>query len=547
MPHDYSGFPISSVPGMPIPDRLRPAQAPTRGPIYGSRHAVAAEHPASALVAMNVLQSGGNAIDATIAASAVNVVTKPYATHLGGDAFALIWHRKDNTVECLNAGGRAPHRATLEALDGRIPAAGPRSSTVPGLVDSWFQLHTRHGSRPMSELLAPAIALANDGFPATTHLAAQTALLALRTADAPDHPIRQLFLADGARSYHRAETMRQPQLAETLAALASDGRAGFYGGRVGRAIVETMRSEGGLIDEKDLAQPQAHWQEPTSTTYRDCTIYEQAPPSQGLTVLMALNIIEQFPIAGWGLDSPDAVHVMSEAVRLAFEDSRRYLADPLVADVPVDMLLSKDRAARRAREIDMSRATNTAVPAASDTTSFVVADEDTAVCYIQSVFGVWGSGGVVPGTGVLMNNRMLGFSADPTHPNCVAPGKRTVHTLNNFLCVRNGSLLVGGGTPGADFQVQCNVQTIAGVLDWQLDLHSAINAPRWAVAGDGRLAMESRFPEETIAELQRRSHRVQRCGPWDSPLARSQVVASLPGRGWAVAADLRSEGLALAY
>jgi gamma-glutamyltranspeptidase/glutathione hydrolase len=547
MPYDYSGFPIGSVPGMPIPERLRAAQAPTRGPIYGSRHAVAAEHPASALVAMNVLQSGGNAIDAAIAASAVNVVTKPYATHLGGDAFALIWHRKSNTVECLNAGGRAPHRATLEALDGRIPPAGPRASTIPGLVDAWFELHQRHGSRPMSELLASAIAIANDGFPVSTYLAAQTAVLEQRTANAPDHPIRQVFLAEGTRRYRRSEAMRQPQFAETLAAIARDGRDGFYGGRAGRAIVETMRAEGGLIDEEDLTQPQAHWHEPTSATYRDCKLYEQAPPSQGLIVLMALNIIEHFPVADWGLASADSVHVMSEAIRLAFEDTRAHLADPLVADVPIDMLLSKDRAAQRAREIDMSRARNTAVPTGSDTTSFVVADEDTAVCFIQSVFGVWGSGVVIPGTGVLMNNRMLGFSADPAHPNCVAPGKRTVHTLNNFLCVRDGRLLVGGGTPGADFQVQSNVQTIAGVLDWRLDLHSAINAPRWAVASDGRLAMESRFPEETLVELERRGHRVHRCGPWDTPLARSQVIASLPDGGWAVASDLRSEGLALAY
>jgi len=393
--------------------------------------------------------------------------------------------------------------------------------------------------------LRRAIALANDGFPVSTHLAVQTAVLEQRTASAPGHPIRQLFLAEGTRRYQRGETIRQPQLAETLAAIASDGREGFYGGRVGRAIVETMRSEGGLIDEEDLAQPQAHWHEPTSTTYRDCTVYEQAPPSQGIIVLMALNIIEQFPIAEWGLDSADSVHVMSEAIRLAFKDSRRFLADPLVVDVPIEKLLSKDHAAQHALEIDMSRAGSGAVPAGSDTTAFVVADRDTAVCFIQSVFAVWGSGVVIPGTGVLMNNRMLGFSADPAHPNCVAPGKRTVHTLNNFLCVRDGRLLVGGGTPGADFQVQSNVQTIAGVVDWQLDLHSAINAPRWVITADGRLAMESRFPEGALAELQRRGHRLLRCGPWE--LSRSQVVASLPDRGWAVASDLRSEGLAIAY
>jgi len=236
---------------------------------------------------------------------------------------------------------------------------------------------------------------------------------------------------------------------------------------------------------------------------------------------------------------------MSEAIRLAFEDSHRYLADPLAVDVPIDTLLSKDNAAQRAREIDMSRAGTGAVPAGSDTTSFVVAGEDMAVCFIQSVFAVWGSGVVIPGTGVLMNNRMLGFSANATHPNCVAPGKRAVHTLNNFLCVRDGRLLIGGGTPGADFQVQCNVQTIASVVDWQLDLHSAVNAPRWVRTADGRLAVESRFPEDALGQLEQRGHRLLRCGPWE--LSRTQAVASLPESGWAVASDLRSEGLALGW
>ena len=169
-----------------------------------------------------------------------------------------------------------------------------------------------------------------------------------------------------------------------------------------------------------------------------------------------------------------------------------------------------------------------------------------AVCYIQSVFAIWGSGFVIPGTGVLMNNRMLGFHTDPQSPNCVAPGKRCVHTLNNFLVLRDGELVVGGGTPGSNFQVQTNLQTVAGVLDQRLDLHSAINAPRWGCTDDGALAMESRFPEAVVRELEARGHRVRRVGPWDTPLSRSQVVASLPGGGWAVASDLRSEGLALA-
>ncbi len=520
-------------------------QAPQRGPVFGSRCAVATDHPASALTGMNVLQRGGNAIDAAIAAAAVNVVVKPYATHLGGDAFVLIWHRKSNTVECLNAGGLAPHRATLDEYAGAIPTRGPRASTVPGLVDAWCELHARHGSLPLSELLAPAIDLCQSGFPVSLHLA--TAISALAASN-PRGEIARLFLHDG-KPYRPGATLRQPELANTLRAIATDGRDGFYSGRTGRAICDAMAHAGGLVDAEDLAPASgglARWHEPIAISYRGCTVYEQAPPSQGIILLEALNIIEQFPIAGWGLTSADSAHVMIEAIKLAFEDTRRYLADPDVEDVPIDMLLSKEHAAMRAKEIDLSRARGTAVPAGSDTTSFVVADEDTAVCFIQSIFAAWGSGFAIPGTGVLMNNRLTGFSTDPSHPNRLVPGKRTVHTLNNFLVVRDGELVVGGGTPGANFQVQCNLQTVAGAVDWRFDLHSAINAPRWAVQNDGAVAIESRFPIEMIDELASRGHRVRRVSAWETAISRSQVIASIPDGGWAVSSDLRGEGLALA-
>ncbi len=519
-------------------------QAPQRGPVFGSRYAIAAEHPASALAGMNVLQRGGNAVDAAIAASAVNVIVKPYATHLGGDAFVLVWHRKSNSVECLNAGGLAPQRATLGEFPNGIPALGPRASTVPGLVDAWCELHARHGSRPLSELLAPAIELADGGFPVSLHLATMTAALA---ASNPGAEIARLFLRDG-KLYRPGATLRQPELANTLRAIAADGRDGFYSGRTGRAICDAMSQDGGLIDGEDLASASgglARWHEPVATSYHGCTVYEQAPPSQGIILLEALNIVEQFPLSDWGL-SADSAHVMIEAIKLAFEDTRRYLADPTVEDVPIDMLLSKEHAAKRAQEIDLSRARGVAVPAGGDTTSFVVAHEDTAVCFIQSIFAAWGSGFAIPGTGVLMNNRLTGFNTEPSHPNRLAPGKRTVHTLNNFLVVRDGELVVGGGTPGANFQVQCNLQTVAAAVDWRLDVHSAINAPRWAVQNDGAVAIESRFPAEIIDELASRGHRVRRVSAWETAIARSQVIASISDGGWAVSSDLRSEGLALA-
>ncbi len=271
-------------------------------------------------------------------------------------------------------------------------------------------------------------------------------------------------------------------------------------------------------------------------------------PSQGIILLEALNIVENFPIREWGVGSADSVHVQVEAIKLAFADRYRYLADPLVVeDVPIERLLSKEHAAMRAKEIDLKRAKEH-LPAVlkGDTTSFVVADEDMAVAFIQTVFSAWGSRFLIPGTGILMTNRLSGFSSDPASPNVLAPGKRTVHTLNNFMALRDGALVIGGGTPGADFQVQTNLQTLCGALSWDLDLQAAIDQPRWGRTHDGTLAIEDRFSLETRLELAARGHMMRDVGPFNGS-GFSQVLASLPQGGWAVASDVRCEGLALAF
>ncbi|HXH20686.1 MAG TPA: gamma-glutamyltransferase family protein, partial [Dehalococcoidia bacterium] len=473
-----------------LPEALAASGAPPRGSVAGRRFAVAADHPLTSLTAMNVLQGGGNAVDATIAAAAVNVVTKPNRTHLGGDAFALVWRRRDGEVEGLNAGGRAPMAGTLEAYADGIPRTGPRASTVPGLVDSWLELHARYGSRSLTELLQPAIGFCEEGFPVSLHLS--TAMGTLGAL--PEGPLRRAFTRDGA-PYRPGEVLRQPALGRTLRAIASEGRNGFYAGPVGRAIIAAMGAAGGLMTLDDLARPTAHWQTPIRAEYRGHTVYEQALPSQGMILLEALNIAEQSPLGEWGPLSADSVHMMVEATRLAFADLRRHGADPDFEDVPLDRLLSKDYAREVAAAIDMRHASGAAaVPISSDTTSFVVADEEMAVCYIQSVFAAWGSRFYVPEAGVLMNNRMTGFNLDPGSANCLAPGKRTVHTLNNFLVIKDGRLVIGGGTPGADFQVQTNLQVISAVVDGGLDLQAAVDLPRWATATGGRLSIESRAP-----------------------------------------------------
>ena len=534
------------------PDPLSSLSTPRRASAYGSRFAVAADHPTVALVAMNVLQDGASAADAVVAASAACVVTTPYRTHLGGDAFALIWRRRTDTVECLNAGGRAPLRATLDLFPNGMPARGAAAATVPGLVDAWVQLHERHGSKALEHILAPAIELAERGFPVSAHLAGAMRMLEALPAGEANDATRDAFLVDGTRAYSTGETLRQPEVAEALRRIAAGGRDGFYAGPAARAIVDamsadTMSASGGLITEEDLAQPAAHWHEPLAISYAGCTIYEQALPTQGIILLEALNIVEQFPLDGWGLASPEAVHVMVEALKLAFADARASAADPAAVSVDVDRFISKEHAKTLASQIDLERAaTYTPAVLPSDTTSFVVADEHTAIAFIQSIYWPWGSGFAVPGAGVLMNNRMLCFDNDPAHPNSLAPGKHAVHTLNNFLAVRDGRLIAGGGTPGGDNQVQVNLQVLVAVLQWNLGLQAAIDVPHFVLRPDGALGLEGRLPDATIQALETRGHQIKRLPAWDTTLARSQLLASGRDGGWAAASDLRGAGVALA-
>src|SRR3990170_1143588 len=520
--------------------------APRRGPVFGSRYAVATDHPLVSLAAMNVLQRGGNAVDAAIAAAFVNVVTKPDCVHPGGDAFSLIWRRRTNEVDCLNAGGRAPHGATLDLFADGIPSLGARASTVPGLVDALLELHVTYATLPLEALLAPAVHHAKEGFPVSQRLSRLMATLA-EDASPQSAEARSVFLKVGA-PYAPGETLRQPELSQTLRRIAEDEREGFYGGETAERIAREMAAAGGLIDKDDLAEQTAVWSEPIKTAYAGCEVYEQALPSQGIILLEALNIVEAFPLRDWGAGSADAIHVMVEVVKMAFADRRRYAADPLVEEVPLERLLSKEHGRARAAEIDL-RVAKERPPAllAGDTTEFVVGDEEMAVAFIQSIFAPWGSRFVVPGTGVLMNNRLRAFSLDPANPNHLAPGKRAMHTLNTFMALHDGRLVVGGGTPGADYQVQSNLQSLVGVLDWGMDLQSTVDIPRWGVMADGALGLEGRFPDAVFDDLAARGHLVARLGDWDVNLAKSQLIASTATGGWAVASDLRGEGVALGH
>lgn len=529
---------------------LVPSDAPTpRDPVYAREAMVAADHPLAVAAGLRVLQEGGNAVDAAIAVSAVLLVAKPHLSHLGGDAFLQVYWAADGGTVAINSGGQAPRAATPEVFErlGGIPTHGAAAASVPGLVEAWFAAHRRWGTRPLASLLAPAIHYAGDGFPVSQQVASVMSQMAPFLARFPN--TQRLFLKDG-RAPREGETLVQGEVARTLEAIAQGGRDAFYRGDVARRIARFCREEGGLLSEEDLADYEAEVTDPIRTDYRGYTVYEQPPNSQGHILLQALNIVE-------GFDLPTllrqrqaaAIHLMVEAAKLAFADRDRYFGDPRFVAVPLARLLSKEYAAERRSQIDAGRVGPLLTPAAEsgDTTSFVVADRwGNMVTWIQSVFWFFGCGVVAGDTGVLLNNRLSRFSLAPGHPNRLAPGKRTMHTLNTYMVFRDGRPLLVGGTPGGDFQVQTNLQVLTNILDLGLDVQRAIDAPRWGYTGEAGLQLEERFPPSLVEELRALGHQVSLLHPWSITSGRAQVIVRDPQSGAYVGgSDSRGEGCAL--
>ncbi|MEX0785480.1 MAG: gamma-glutamyltransferase [Dehalococcoidia bacterium] len=434
-----------------------------------------------------------------------------------------------------------------------MPLRGASAVAVPGYVDAMCAIHARFATKPLAELLAPAIAYAHDGFALSQGVA--RVIAGTRRVLESDPGCTQVFLSNGAPS--AGSTLRQPGLARTLEAIAFGGREAFAMGETGKRIADHLCANGGKMSQEDLAQDQAVWGEPLSISYRDATVYEQPLPSQGFMTLEALNIVEELGLGRYALVSPEAVHPAVEALRMTFDDRNAHAGDPEAVDVPIERLLSKAYAAEQRARIS-ERAGLAAPSSHGDTTSFAVADGfGNVVTYIQSTFQPWGAAVLIPGTGVMMNDRMTGFSLDPASPNVLRPGRRTVHTLNSWIVERDDGRVFAGGTPGADTQIQVNMQVIAALLDWDLGAQSAIDAPKWAMTthegrrlattlqGDG-LVLERRFPDETLVELARRGHPVVRGAAWETALSRCQVVGRQPDGSLLAASDLRAEGAALA-
>lgn len=432
-----------------------------------------------------MLLAGGSAADAVIAAAAALNVVEPMSTGIGGDAFALVYDAQTRTVRALNGSGRAPAALSRETFAARgltaIPVTGMLPVTVPGAVDAWIELLAAHGRLPLAEVLAPAIEYAEHGFPVSEIIARGWKLAEPKLAAHPD--AARTYLPEG-RAPRAGECFRQPGLARSLQQIAAGGRDAFYHGPIAAAIAATSARDGGVLTAADLAAHRSTWETPISATYRGYTVYEIPPNGQGITALMALNILNGFDLARLAPASPEALHLQIEALRLAFADAAAYVADPAHVAVPTSWLLSPERAAERRALIDPQRALPAVrpmpLPGGHDTVYITAVDADgNAVSFINSLYMGFGSGVVAGDTGICLQNRGAGFVLDPAHPNCVAPGKRPYHTIIPCMVTRGDRLWASFGVMGGFMQPQGHVQVLVNMLDFGMNPQEALDAPRF--------------------------------------------------------------------
>ncbi len=589
------------------------AYAPVR---MGAMGAVVANHPLAAMAGMKVLHKGGNAVDAAVAVAFALGVAEPAGSTIGGDGFVMVYMKqgapsrsgrrsgagKGPVIEVANGTGAAPLAATPERYRDGIPSYDMMSVSVPGIVDALLAVHSRYGTLSLLECLGPAIELCEEGVPVSFY-AHQLA--------AP-HPVLNTFpdsakiFAPKGRPLLPGEVRRNPSLAHTYRVIAEQGRDAFYKGEIARDIVKFSQKNGGILTLEDFNRHKMQWQAPISATYRGRTVYEAPPNSSGHVLLQMLEMVERSDIAAMGHNTPESMHLLVEAKRLAFADREAYLADPDSVDVPVEGLLSKEYAAERSKLIRKDKAaayvaegdpwkymgrgpdkaktyytpqTGLVRPSEkpgpfkrkqrvgskeSDTTHFCVVDRwGNAVGELQSIQMAYGSGIVAGRTGILLNNRMTYWHLDPDHIDRLTPGQRVRHTMNPVMVFsgpaeEGGALELVCGTPGADTQVQSNLQVISAVFDHGFTVSEALHAARWTHyqgrTGSGyphaernALEIESRIGDAALKDLQRKGHPVQSIAPWAGPGSEGAIQVHPESGALMAAGDPRRDGQALVW
>jgi gamma-glutamyltranspeptidase / glutathione hydrolase len=494
--------------------------ASRRSPVFGRRGMVAASQPLAVAAGLELLAAGGNAADAAVATAAALNVTEPMSTGLGGDCFALFYDGASHQVSALNGSGRAPAALTLERLQkegfgARLPPFHPYTITVPGACAGWCDVLAQHGRLAMSAVLAPAIRLAEEGFPVAP-------LTAYAWERGVERQLRQALggeeLTVDGRAPRAGEIFRNPGLARTLRIVAEGGKEAFYRGEIGAAIAATVQAAGGCMAETDLAAHFSTWEQPVSTTYRGLRVWECPPNGQGLAALLGLNFLEGFDLAGLPALSAERLHLEIEAMRLAFADARWYIADPTFNPAPLAELLSKDYATVRRRLIQPGRASldhmHGSPVAGSDTVYFSVVDGAGNACsFINSNYMGFGTGMVPRGWGFTLQNRGHNFNLEAGHPNALAPGKRPYHTIIPALATReqDGSLFASFGVMGGFMQPQGHLQVTVALADDGLDPQAALDRPRFCIdegQAGGAVGLEDGIPLSIMARLAEMGHPV---------------------------------------
>ncbi len=503
---------------------------PTRSEVIATHGMAATSQPLASQVALDILKRGGTAVDAAIAANAALGLMEPTGNGVGGDIFAIVWDAKTQRLHGLNGSGRSPRSLTLATLRGElaklasstIPRTGPLPVSVPGAVDGWFELHRRFGKLPMKDLLAPAIAYARNGFPVSEVIAEGWARNARVLSKYPN--FADVYMPKG-RAPAKGEVFRNPQLADTLTAIANGGRDAFYRGDIARRIEKYLRANGGYLTAADMAAHTSEWVEPVSTNYRGYDVWELPPNTQGVAALQMLNILEAYDLKKMGFGSADYLHVFVEAKKLAFEDRARYYADPAFAKIPLKGLLSKEYAAQRRALIRMDRAAleypaDTKALDQADTIYMSVADAaGNMVSLIQSNYRGMGSGMTPDGCGFILQDRGELFSLIDGHANVYAPGKRPFQTIIPAFVTKDGKPWLSFGVMGGGMQPQGHVQILVNLVDFGMNLQEAGDAPRARHDGSseptdeqmhdgGEVVLEVGVSPATVRALEARGHKV---------------------------------------
>ncbi|MDX2044765.1 MAG: gamma-glutamyltransferase [Acidobacteriota bacterium] len=494
-----------------IGDKPAKSGGRTRSAVRAMNGMVATSQPLASAAGLRILQQGGNAVDAAVAAAAVLCVVEPMMVSPGGDLFALVWDAKKKELKALNASGRSPKAASIDEMKKRgftkTPQDGIHTVTVPGAVDGWAKLLERYGTMKLAQVLQPAIDYAERGFPVTDVIAGDWDNANQHKANAD---FAATFLPNG-KPLAAGEIFTNKNLANTLKLVAAKGRDVFYTGEIAQKILKFAQAQGGLHTAQDFANHTSNWLDPISTTYRGHTVYELPPNNQGLAVLEMLNILEGYDVKSLGHNSAEYLHLLVEAKKLAYADRAWHIADPAFYKAPLEKLLSKEYAAELRKKIDAGKAGSDTPPSSrggEDTVYLTVVDKDhNAVSFIQSIFSAFGSGLVAGDTGVVLHNRGAGFSFDPNNPNKLEGGKRPFHTLIPAMVFRDGKPWLTFGVMGGDMQAQGHAQVLMNMIDFGMDVQQAGEQARFRHFESG-LALESAIGADVRKTLEAKGHKL---------------------------------------